>query len=78
MSKEKEAKMAAHNIYFENTGKPKETVIARGKVEKRDTVPAYWIGETPLVLLLGEPLRKIAHKKQGKTIEITIREVKDE
>ena len=31
MSKEKEAKMAAHNIYFENTGKPKETVIAGGK-----------------------------------------------
>ena len=55
----------------------KETVIARGRVEKRDKVPAYWIGETPLVLLLGEPLREIAHKREGKTIEIIIRIVGD-
>ena len=40
MSKEKEAKMAAHNIYFENTGKPKETVIAGGK-GKPDYNEAY-------------------------------------
>lgn len=70
MVNEKDIKMAAHSIYFKNADKPKETVIARVKLTKN--VSAIREIENALSEWIKNSY------KEGKTIEIIIREVTDE
>ena len=72
MVNEKDIKMAAHSIYFKNADKPKETVIARGKVIE-DEIAGIHVGNKN-ILYLDDELAEY----DGKTIEIIIREVSDE
>ena len=70
MVNEKDIKMAAHSIYFKNADKPKETVIARGKVIE-DEIAGIHVGNKN-ILYLDDELAEY----DGKTIEIIIKEAK--
>ena len=77
MVNEKDIKMAAHSIYFKNADKPKETVIARGKVVYHED---WSYGEScgDNVYIGDADILSELFDYAGKTIEIIIREVSDE
>ena len=83
MVNEKDIKMAAHSIYFKNADIPKETVIARGKVELLTEETNSGPICTGAILICRDKtigLNDILNMAEagsldGKTIEIIIREV---